>query len=77
MKAIICETGGRAATGNAEAVPQCLSHHRKICCRFLQNLIGLSELAHLALKLLYTRLLGTRLARPLAAITLALTDPNA
>jgi hypothetical protein len=43
MKAVTCETGGRAATGGAEAVPVCLSHKGKIRRCFLQDLIGLTD----------------------------------
>ena len=76
MKSIICETGGRAATGNAEAVPHCFSHLGKIRRSLAQDLIGLPKFAHLAFKLFDPRLFGTRLAWPFAAITLALADPN-
>ena len=77
MKSIICETGGRAATGNAEAVPHCLSHLGKIRRSLGQDLIGLPKFAHLAFKLFDPRLFGTRLARPLATITLDLAHPSA
>jgi hypothetical protein len=77
MKAVICETGGRAATGIVESVLRCLSHLRKTRRRLLQDLISLTKLTHLAFKLFDTRLLGGRLAWPFAAITLDLSHPDA
>ena len=49
----------------------------KIRGRFLKDLVGLTQFPVLTLKLLDARLLGTRLARPLAAIALNLSGPDA
>jgi hypothetical protein len=87
-KAIICEMGGRAAAGSAEAVPRCLSHLGKIRARHCsrtnggqwlalpQDHIGLPKFAHLALKLFDPDLLCRCLARSFATITLDLAHPK-
>jgi hypothetical protein len=73
MKAIICETGGRAATGSAEAVPRCLSHLGKIRGCLPQYLIGLPELTVRALKLFDPRNLRAGRSWPFATVAL---DPG-
>jgi hypothetical protein len=77
MKSIICEMGGRAATGSAEAVPRCLSHLGKIRGGFAQDLVGLSKFTNLTLKLFDPRDLSAGRSRPFATITLGLTHPDA
>ena len=91
MKSIICETGGRAATGSAEAVPRCLSHLGKIRGGFSQDLVRrendlpdrfltlltLPEFTVLALKHFDPRNLSAGRSRPFAAIPLDLSHPNA
>lgn len=57
-------------------MPHCLSHHRKIRLRLLQNLVSLTEFAHLTLQLLNPGFLSRRLTPPLATIALSLTHPN-